>query len=251
MTSPNAAGAAAGTSNPASNAQALQSVLTDLSTVTLGQLVALFRQYGDRPDFALLLKQAFPDILRPHAEAAATITAQWYDELAPRADFNATPVVDLAPERLAKSVDWALYAPGDAQPLDRLAGSAKRMVYDAARDTIVDNASQEKVRWARYAQPDACAFCRVLATRSGDALYRSEHSAQFVVGRGGQPRGSRKLGEKYHDHCRCLPFPVREGDYEPPDYTQQWQKQYEDARKAGNYGLKTILAHMRSNTDAH
>lgn len=245
---------------------ALQSVLASLGVLTVQQLVSLFSSSATE-GFTGLLHAAVPDIVAQHAQAAATVTAQWYDELAPDLPFQATPVVDLPPERIKKSVDWALRAPTktlqpggtalqDAPPdpatsLTRLSGSAKRMVYDASRDTVVQNAAQEGVGWARHAQPDACAFCRILATRSGKNLYMSEHSAQFVVGRGGKARGSRKLGDKYHDHCRCIAVPVRAGKvYIPPAATAQWQQDYEDARTAVGGNLKAILAHMRANTNA-
>lgn len=199
------------------HAAALQSILGSLGVLTVAQLVDLFNTYSATAGFAGLLHTAVPEIVGQHAQAAATVTAQWYDELAPDLPFQATPVVNLPPERIKKSIDWALHAPtaptaptpealASTAPtsddvLSRLSGSTKRMVYDAARDTVTTNASAEGVRWARYALPDACAFCRVLATRSGDALYRSEHSAQFVVGRNGKARGTQKLGERYHDHC--------------------------------------------------
>jgi hypothetical protein len=169
-------------SQPSEHASALQTVLSSLGVLTVSQLVDLFNTYSAEPGFVGILQGAVPEIVGQHAQAAATVAAQWYDELAPEKPFQATAVTDLAPERVTKSIGWALNAPGDARPLDRLAGSAKRMVYDAARDTITENAAQENIGWARYAQPDACAFCRVLATRSGDNLYMSEHSAQFVAG---------------------------------------------------------------------
>lgn len=255
----------------AAHAAALQSILASLGVLTVAQLVDLFNTYSAEPGFVGLLHGTVPEIVGQHAQAAATVAAQWYDELAPDLPFQAQPVADIPAVRIAKSIDWALRAPGPeslqpepsgsglttltqapdtATTLSRLSGSAKRMVYDAGRDTITENAASEGVRWARYAQPDACAFCRVLATRSGDALYMSEHSATFVVGRGGKARGSRKLGDKYHDHCRCLPYAIRVGDFEPPDYTAKWQKQYEDARTAVGGNFKAILAHMRANTDA-
>lgn len=261
---------------PPDHANALQSILANIGVLTVNQVVKLFRTYAATEGFGQILQTAIPEIVGQHAQAAATVTAQWYDELAPKSTFHATPVAELPPERIRKSIDWAIRAPSgpktlqpapgqprgglttltDPAPdtetsLSRLSGSAKRMVYDAGRQTIVQNAAAEDVGWARYAQPDACAFCRVLATRSGDSLYMSKHSAQFVVGRRGEARGSQKIGEKYHDHCRCVPFPIRSGDFDPPDYTQMWQEQYEAARKGGNSSLKDILAHMRANTDAH
>lgn len=283
--------AAASTPNLAAQAQALQLVLGDLTTVTVDQIVKFFQQYNsNHPEFHVLLRQVLPRILEQNSRVAALLGAQWYNELAPEADFVATPVVDLNPTQIDKTISWALYAPGNAAPVDRLSGAAKRIVQNAARDTIVQSAEQEGVRWARYASADACAFCRLLATRG--PVYRTERSAKFVVGRAksmtarqrrtraaarmagqndpfvaveytGQTRGTRALGEKYHDHCRCLPVPVRSGeDYEPPDYTQQWENEYVAAVKAaskagktkGEYGaidVNAVLAHMRANTDAH
>lgn len=255
----------------AAHANALQGVLTDLSTLTVSQLVALFRQYSGRSDFPQLVKTAFPQIVEPHAHAAAQITAQWYDELHTESTFHATPTVNLPAERMDKTVDWALYAPTETKPepgshvhvyeeepdvpLSRLSGSAKRMVFDASRDTVTTNASKQDVKWARYASANACAFCRLMATRG--PVYNSEKSATKVVGRRGKPTGARALGESWHDHCRCLATPVPVGDtYTPPDYTKQWQKDYTDAREGVREAGKTanlnnILAHMRANTDAH
>lgn len=168
----------------ATNAELLQSVLSDLSTVTISQLAAFFRQYGDNPDFPHLLQMAFPEIVLPHASGAAMITAQWYDELAPESTYQAKPVVELPAEQMSKTVAWSLYAPGNAKPLERLSGSVKRMVFDASRDTVLANIGNElggEIKWARYASATACAFCRMLATRG--AVYRSASSAGTVVGR--------------------------------------------------------------------
>jgi hypothetical protein len=266
LTAPSAPTVAVGATGLAAHAAALQSILADLGTVTVQQLVHLFRQYSGAPDFPAVVKQAFPGIVTPHAHAAAAITAQWYDELAP--GFHATPAVDLPAARLEKTLNWALYAPTKPQPaqpdipapvsapepavtLERLAGSAKRMVMDASRDTVVDNAVKQDFKWARYASANACAFCRLMATRG--PVYASERSATKVVGRGPAQttKGTRKLGESYHDHCRCIAVPVPDGEtYTPPDYTSQWEQDYLAARKAGNRDAKSILAHMRANTDA-
>lgn len=132
-----------------------------------------------------------------------------------------------------------------ARIISRLAGATQRYVTSAARDTITANAEEEGVRWARHAQPDACAFCRMLATRGPD--YLTEESAQ-IVGTG-RIRGPRKKGEEFHDWCQCEPVAVRAGDsYEPPDYVTAWNSQYEKAVAAvGNrFNTRAILAEMRA-----
>lgn len=269
--------AGAGVHGLAGHAAALQSVLTDLSTLTVSKLVELFRQYQHLPEFPELLKAAFPQVVLPHANAAAAVTAQWYDEVVDATDFTAQPVVDLPAERMDNTIRWALWAPAEKrvpedlvprEPVDvvpvvpadvtlsRLAGSAKRMVFDASRETVLDNTYRQGIRWARYASADACAFCRMLATKStSKRLYRTEKSAQRVVGRSTdltaadrkalraglankeellarretyergdrkgeakvhQQRGTQDLGDKYHDHCRCTAVPVRDGETYTP-----------------------------------
>lgn len=221
------------TTDLASHAEALQHILQDLSTITIQQLAELFRQYGDLPNFGPLLQQAFPEMIAPHTQAAALISAQWYDELSPSSNFHAAPIVDLPPARIDKTVQWALHAPGDASPLDRLAGSSKRMVMDSSRTTVIGNAKTEGVSWARYASATACEFCRILATRG--AVYGSKQSAL-----------------KSHDHCRCIATPLRAGqDWTPPAYVAKWEDEYVAARATVSAAgqpqtLNNILAAMRA-----
>lgn len=167
--------------------------------------------------------------------------------------------------------------------IDRLTGPVQRYVNDAARDTLSENADREGMRWARHASANACAFCRMLATRL--AVFTSEEAAAQVVGRGQdmtlserraraagrtrrdrgrfmaggrRTRGTRALGEKYHDNCHCIPVPVRAGDvYEPPPYVAEWDQQYIDATNEtpgrGRYGAihtRAVLAHMRASSRA-
>ncbi|MBF6254407.1 VG15 protein [Nocardia farcinica] len=131
-----------------------------------------------------------------------------------------------------------------ARIISRLAGAADRYVKNAGRDTITENANAEGVRWERHAQPDACAFCRMLATRGPAYLTKATASR---VGASGRVRGSRSEGEKYHDDCGCVPVPVRAGDvYEPPEYVEAWLEQYEQAYSLANGNYKKILAAMRA-----
>jgi hypothetical protein len=258
--------------------QALQHTLGDLSVLTVRDLVQLFKEHDDGEHFPTLLRKAFGEIVRPYVHAAGQITAQWYHELDPRSNYRPTPWIDLPDARIDKTVDWSLNArtskaaAQDVAKLDqadikesvprdvtlgRLAGSSKRMVADGSRTTVIHNATKEGVRWARLAAEDACAFCRMLATRSEKQLYRSHGvivdkigvHRTVVVGRHGHARGSRPIGETYHDHCRCVAVPIRAGsDWVAPGYVSDWQDQYEDAAKAAGKGatFKDVLAKMRS-----
>jgi hypothetical protein len=133
--------------------------------------------------------------------------------------------------------------------------------------------------YQRVPKPGCCAFCGMLASRgaSGTTNYSSEEAAFRVVGRGvpvektrgkrgGQgkgigPRGSRKIGEKFHDHCKCRAVPVSKGNYvQMQEDADRYLESYAEAResvsgvrKADGYqgfgdqatSQKMILAEMR------
>ncbi len=86
---------------------------------------------------------------------------------------------------------------------DRMAASTDRLTMAGSRQTIADTADTSPLirRYRRIAQAGACDFCSMLAGRGH--VYRSEASAGSVVGRRGRPRGTRRVGQSYHDGCRC------------------------------------------------
>lgn len=180
--------------------------------------------------------------------------------------FQPRPAAPAPSSEIESSVRWSMRARTDPAAAEstvtsRLAGAVQRHVQNSARETITQNADLEGAKWYRHAQPDACAFCRMLATRGPD--YLSAKSAQFVVGRrsksrGGRPgeltgklRGSRPIGELYHDDCGCVPVAVRAGEeYQPPDYVHDWLDQYLTAADKSNGSTKSILSEMRKLSDS-
>lgn len=184
---------------------------------------------------------------REPSEAREPEPASEPEPVEPEHPAEETPRARVVPAEEAEQ-QARVVAPEEEQPrarvIARLSGATQRYVTTAARDTITENADREGVRWARHAKPDACAFCRLLATRGTD--YLTEESAKFVGT--GRIRGPRKKGEEYHDDCQCEPVAVRAGDtYEPPDYVTAWDSQYEKAvATAGNrFNTRAILAEMR------
>ncbi|MEV0031426.1 hypothetical protein [Nocardia sp. NPDC050793] len=100
---------------------------------------------------------------------------------------------------------------------ERVLATLARHVQQAARDTVVDTAEAagEEIGWARVLSgAESCAFCAMLASRG--PVYKSDKSALTVVGRktagGSRPRGTRELGESYHDNCDCEAVLVRRGE---------------------------------------
>lgn len=248
------------------DAATFQGALKDLAALLLGDLTKLWRLIqGNKLDATQtmnVLVAAGPDLVNPYAGHAAQLTTTWYDELSPSSTYKAVPAPLPPREALDASARWAtspLFGQTTAaetdDPLERLAGSMQRRVFDASRQTVQINAAAEPgTKWVRYASATACAFCRLLATR--EPIYSSEKAATRVVGRytarGPSIRGSQSLGEKYHDHCRCVAVAIRPGDsYEPPDYVAEWNQEYKDAARAANGGgVKDILREMRKN-DTH
>ncbi|MBF6328741.1 hypothetical protein [Nocardia transvalensis] len=104
----------------------------------------------------------------------------------------------------------------------RLARHARQ----AGRDAVIDtaNGAGDEIGWARVLSgSENCAFCAMLASRG--PVYRSDKSASRVVGRNGQPRGSRDLGEQFHDHCDCDVVLVRRGrDWEGREQYEQLER---------------------------
>lgn len=146
------------------------------------------------------LFDVMPSLVGDYGDAAATISAEWYNEH--RADLNirgtfladVARVTELGADALAgwgsslitpETDDW------DAA-LERITGGLDRRIANAGRETITAATfdDPQAIGWQRQTSPDACGFCQMLAIRAG--LYKSQDTAEF---------GS-------HDHCMCLAVPA-------------------------------------------
>jgi len=208
-----------------------------------------------------LLIEAFPEVLDPYAATASAVSATFYEEmrdvleLPGRFDAETLPGED--PNRWRALAGWgarpAVFEQGgNALMYSLLSGGLKWALTEMAADTVIGNAVLDPapVRYQRVPSPGCCAFCGMLASRSD--LYLSEASAGVVVGRGMplektrradgtrkrgrqaggiRTRGSRKLGEDFHDHCRCDVVPVTESNgVQMQADAERYFKTYEDAR---------------------
>jgi hypothetical protein len=122
-----------------------------------------------------------------------------------------------------------------------LAGSAERLALEGERRTFDETFEQSTtiVGYRRVARPGACAFCLMLASRG--AVYRRESSAERVVGHAGRTRGSRAIGESYHDGCRCFAAPLYDHEDEPEDVLalrERWNEA--SAKESGTAALNAF-----------
>lgn len=78
-----------------------------------------------------------------------------------------------------------------------LAGHVRGEAHRLARVTVLDAARRDggPVAWMRVAEPGACRFCRMLATRG--PVYRAQETASMT-----------SRGTRYHANCRCRIVPV-------------------------------------------
>lgn len=110
----------------------------------------------------------------------------------------------------------------------RLAGSATSLALAGGRDTITRAVQSDPAepRWQRITAGDACAFCRMLASRGAD--YGSERTADFQA----------------HDHCSCQAEPAFRGSRLPPQ-SEAFRRQWNEAT-AGLSGNDALNAFRRA-----
>lgn len=216
------------------------------------------------------------DLTLVYGEVAAGVAADYFEDLRSTSDaadgrFTAISSGAVPAEQVAGSTGWAL---STADPLAAVVGVADRLIKQAGRDTVVNNVARDRA--ARYVRvprgAETCAFCLMLASRG--AVYSSGEAAQFVSGRGQEmtlgerriraaggtrneggrfiaggrrARGSKRIGDKYHDFCDCQPVAIWSARDYPDTYDY---KKYNDiylkgVAEAGGQETKKVLAGIR------
>lgn len=146
------------------------------------------------------LLDLLPQLVQMYGSAAATLGADWYDDLRDEAQVPgrfAAVVADLPDvgrtDALARWGVTPLFTPDMAPDyptaLAKVAGGLQRIISDADRHTVASSSvADPRARgWARGGTGH-CDFCRMLIGRG--AVY-TEATADFVS----------------HDHCGCVAVP--------------------------------------------
>ncbi len=269
-----------------SEQQAAYSALSKLSQRDLATIWAKL-SLGKPAKLADTLTEILDALVSRYGQAAASLAADWYEEARAAAGVSGSFAATAAPlpdvDRVGALSRWGVgplfgAEPNGALALSLLSGGLQRLVTGMGRQTTELSVATDPqvIGYARHASANACAFCRMLATRGDDFRYTSEQSAGFVTGEslggkdyrkmrrtgvssadilsGRRSRSSTKrpIGEKYHDDCHCVPVPIwSSSDYEPPAYVEQWRADYAAAReKSGSSKTGDILSAMRELTGA-
>lgn len=164
----------------------------------------------------------------PFVDLSAEFTAQWYEDLDPGLGFSVVAEHQVEDKRIERTASWALFAPGDAPPLQRLLASAQRMIYDGSRHTVITNADRESALHFRHAPESACTFCRLLTVKP--SAYEAPHTRM----------------PSHDDDCECLAVPARPGHkYRHPGYVRPW---VDEVRSANTDHFRSTIAGMHRNS---
>lgn len=126
---------------------------------------------------------------------------------------------------------------GFAPMADAVTNAMTRAVASYNRDAILYNAGLDDavVKVQRVAEPNACAFCALMALASNPQYLQGQdvRTADYAI--------------DFHDNCKCSIETIYEGD-QPlrPDYYDQIEAEYADIYKSN--GLKDTLSEWRAAT---
>lgn len=209
----------------------------DLSELVAAELAAYFAALDlTRPEPVRdALLEFMPLLVAEYGQVATALAMEWYEQLrfesgeATAFLVAAPPVPSVTPERVESKVRYLaakLWTPEPEAMLSGLTTAADKYVKQHGRDTVMWNAQQERVGYARVPTgAKTCAFCLVLASR--DAEYFSRKSAGDSKGTG--------VGDDFHGKCDCLVVRIGRADdypesYLPDDYYDMYRSAV-DARE--------------------
>ena len=240
----------------AARANEYRALLGEANRMAQEDLVALWRrlEHLDPQSLHMALRDGVPEVVGAYRAMTADTALVFYEETQglafDAAEARAAGMVNRS--QLDASLRWAIYSGGE-DVLGKIAGVVQKHVIDGSRQYALSGFHREGALWVRSARPQACEFCRMLATRAvtrdgaGWGPYVSAEGA-VTVGAGKSRQGqSQPTGAEFHDHCMCIP--VLASEYEPPSYVERWAGEYYSAvAEVGNSSdYHAILSVMRKN----
>lgn len=140
------------------------------------------------------LRDLLPGLIDLYGSAAATVAADWYDDLRDEVGARGrfTAIAAEVPQTGSQAlVGWALAESTDMTAFESMIlGGTQRRIANFSRLTVTGSSIQDPaaVGWKRVGDGDSCSFCRLLLGRG--AVYR-ESTADFQA----------------HDRCGCTAAP--------------------------------------------
>lgn len=167
----------------------LRSDIAALTREAESDLAALWRGAEAADAVEEALRDLLPGLIDLYGSAAATVAADWYDDLRDEAGvrgrFTAIPA-EVAETGTQALVGWALAESTDMTAFESMIlGGTQRRIANFSRLTVTGSsiADPAAVGWMRVGAGE-CDFCQMLIGRG--AVYR-EATADFQA----------------HDHCKC------------------------------------------------
>lgn len=202
--------------------QALRTAVTDLAVLADHDLSALWRQVDTADEARDALLDVLPALVDTYCLAAATISADWYDDtrdlVEARGRFSAFPadLGDLGVDALARWGVGPLFQgePDWARARTMVKGGMQLRIANSSRYTIAGSSIADPAAdgWMRQGN-GACAFCAMLIGRG--AVY-TESGGAFAA----------------HDHCHCTAVPAWGGEPRPVKPYTPSAKKASDADRA-------------------
>jgi hypothetical protein len=161
-----------------------------------------------------LLFELTPLVVAEYGQAAAALGLEWYEELREESSasrpFTPLAVTPLREDYLASAIADATASLREIEAdfqreLDesvaKLMAVAEEEVARSFRATITDNTADDPdaLGWRRFARPEACKFCKMLADKG--AIYTAE-TARFAA------HGAVMSGERKGGNCMCIAGPA-------------------------------------------
>jgi|SRR5690606_486204 len=185
------------------------------------------------------LVEIVPLLTREYGELAATVAAEWFEQVHPGAFLAQTAANTFPAAGVVENVRYhagALFTDDPYRTLAGLSGALQRFILYSGRETVARNVARDrtKPRFGRVPTgAKTCAWCSMLASRG--FVYLSRETAGLVA-------------EDYHDDCDCQIVPEWESGsshiagYDP----DRLYEQYMTAREASGSGdPKVIAAELR------
>lgn len=173
--------------------------LAELAKLAEADMSIVFRNVADAREVRDGLRDILPRLVEVYGSAAASLGADWYDDLREQAEMRGrfqAIVADLPDagrtDALAGYAIAPLFGadPDGATALSKAAGGLQRIIFNADRQTVMRSSIQDRAArgWQREGNGE-CDFCALLIGRG--AVY-SEATVDFDS----------------HDRCRCVGVPV-------------------------------------------